>query len=79
MARVKTGNYRDKELKQLQQLQDAEAERTRIIYLLNNYKFGEDERKLVEFLLKQTEDRIYYLRRQNLIIPGDCLSCGNLN
>lgn len=79
MARVKTGNYRDKELKQLKQLQLAEKKKSKIIFKLDNSKIDSEERELFEFLLKQVKKEIYYIRRQNLINRGDCLSCGNLN
>lgn len=79
MARVKTGNYRDKELKQLKQLQVAEKKKSQIIFKLDNSKIDSEERHLFEFLLKQVEEEIYYIRRQNLINREDCLSCGNLN
>lgn len=75
MARVKTGNYRDKELKQLKQLQVAEKKKSKIIFKLDNSKIDSEERQLFEFLLKQVEKEIYYIRRQNLINRGDCLSC----
>lgn len=75
MARVKSDNYRDNELKQLKQLQAAEKKKSKIIFKLDNSKIDSDERQLFEFLLKQVEEEIYYIRRQNLINRGDCLSC----
>ena len=75
MARVKTGNYRDNELKQLKKLQAAEKKKTKIIFKLDNSKIDSEERLLFEFLLKQVEEEIYYIRRENLINREDCLSC----
>lgn len=75
MARVKSDNYRDNELKQLKQLQAAEKKKSKIILKLDKAKTGSEERQLFEFLLKQVEEEIYYIRRQNLVNRGDCLSC----
>lgn len=75
MVRVKSDNYRDYELKQLKKLQAAEKKKSKIIFKLDNAKTGLEERQLFEFLLKQVEEEIYYIRRQNLINRSDCLSC----
>ena len=71
--------YRDKQLKQLEELQVAEEELKKIDYLLLHYKYSPSEKKLVEMLRKATQEKIDEIRRQNMKSKGDCLSCKMMN
>lgn len=71
--------YIDRKSKQLIKIQEIENKKAKLNRQLIRCKnLSPDEKQLIEFCIKDCDDQIADIKKENMIIKGDCLSCRSM-